>query len=183
LPLIRPFSAVSDLLKRASDAGRRIAIASSAKKDELEKYLDIAGIAKLVDATTSSDDVEESIPAPDIFEVVLKKLAIEAGDAVAIATRRTMRRRPARRAFRQSARSSVCSRKVRCGGPIASMVIPGRPRFSRASTTRGLRSSTRPTARSSSGSMTFGGHVWVLADRHPQGHGSHHQVLRQGDEA
>lgn len=84
LPLIRPFSAVPDLLTRARDAGLKIAIASSAKKDELEKYLDIARITKLVDAATSSDDVEESKPAPDIFEVVLKKLAVDGGSAVAI---------------------------------------------------------------------------------------------------
>jgi HAD superfamily hydrolase (TIGR01549 family) len=84
LPLIRPFSAVPDLLKRARDSGLRVAIASSAKKDELEKYLEIAGIAKLVDATTSSDDVEQSKPEPDIFEVVLQKLSIEGTDAVAI---------------------------------------------------------------------------------------------------
>ena len=84
LPLIRPFSAVPDLLKRSRDAGLRIAIASSAKKEELEKYLDIAGIAKLVDAATSSDDVEESKPEPDIFEVVLKKLEIDPDEAVAI---------------------------------------------------------------------------------------------------
>ncbi len=37
-----------------------------------------------MDLTTSSDDVEELKPAPDIFEVVLKKLKIEAADAVAI---------------------------------------------------------------------------------------------------
>jgi phosphoglycolate phosphatase-like HAD superfamily hydrolase len=34
--------------------------------------------------TTCSDDVEESKPAPDIFEAVLKKLGIEGADAVAI---------------------------------------------------------------------------------------------------
>lgn len=84
LPQVRPFSAVPGLLRRARDAGLRIAVASSAKKDELEKYLDIAGITDLVDVTTSSDDVEESKPAPDIFEVVLKKLGLGAGDAVAI---------------------------------------------------------------------------------------------------
>src|SRR6201994_5008361 len=84
LPLVRPFSAVPDLLRRVRDAGLRIAIASSAKKDELDKYLDIARITDLVDLTTSSDDVEESKPAPDIFEVVLDKLKIEGGDAVAI---------------------------------------------------------------------------------------------------
>lgn len=84
LPLIRPFSAVPDLLKRARDTGLRVAIASSAKKDELEKYLDIAGIGKLIDETTSSDDVEQSKPEPDIFEVVLQKLSIEGTDALAI---------------------------------------------------------------------------------------------------
>lgn len=84
LPLVRPFSAVPNLLRRVRDAGVRIAIASSAKKDELENYLDIAGIGDLVDVTTSADDVEESKPAPDIFEAVLKKLGVAGGYAVAI---------------------------------------------------------------------------------------------------
>jgi len=84
LPLVRPFSAVPDLLRRVRDAGVQVAIASSAKKDELVEYLDIAGIGDLVDVTTSSDDVEESKPAPDIFEAVLKKLAVEGHNAVAI---------------------------------------------------------------------------------------------------
>ena len=82
--LVRPFSAVPDLLRRVRNAGLRIAVASSAKKDELGKYLDVAGIADLVDVTTSSDDVEESKPAPDIFEVALKKLGAAANDAIAI---------------------------------------------------------------------------------------------------
>jgi phosphoglycolate phosphatase-like HAD superfamily hydrolase len=84
LPLVRPFSAVPDLLRRVHDAGVRVAVASSAKKDELEKYLDIARIAELVDETASSEDAEESKPAPDIFQVVLKKLKLEGADAVAI---------------------------------------------------------------------------------------------------
>ncbi|MDA9538810.1 HAD family hydrolase [Bradyrhizobium sp. CCBAU 21362] len=84
LPLVRPFSAVPDLLRRVREAGLQIAIASSAKKDEVDKYLDIAHIIDLVDLTTSSDDVEQSKPAPDIFKVVLKKLKIEGADAVAI---------------------------------------------------------------------------------------------------
>src|SRR4029077_19354603 len=62
MPLVRPFSAVPDLLRRVRDAGLRIAVASSAKKDEVGKYLDIARITDLVDLTTSSDDVEESKP-------------------------------------------------------------------------------------------------------------------------
>ena len=77
-------AAAVSLLRRVRDGGLRIAIASSAKKDELEKYLDIARITNLVDVTTSSDDAEESKPAPDIFEIVLRKLKIEGADAVAI---------------------------------------------------------------------------------------------------
>lgn len=84
LPLVRPFSAVPDLLRCVRKAGVRVAIASSAKKDELDKYLDIARIADLVDVKTSSDDAAESKPAPDIFEVVLRKLGIAGVDAVAI---------------------------------------------------------------------------------------------------
>jgi HAD superfamily hydrolase (TIGR01509 family) len=84
LPLVRPFSAVPDLLQRVREAGIRVAIASSAKKDELNKYLEIACISDLVEQATSAEDVEESKPAPDIFEVVLKKLKIDGKDAVAI---------------------------------------------------------------------------------------------------
>jgi phosphoglycolate phosphatase-like HAD superfamily hydrolase len=84
LSLVRPFSAVPDLLRRVRDAGLRIAIGSSAKKDELDKYLDIARIVDMVDVKTSSEDAEESKPAPDIFEVVLERLGLEGRDAVAI---------------------------------------------------------------------------------------------------
>ena len=84
LPLVRPFSAVPDLLRRVREAGLRVANGSSAKKDELDKYLDIARIADLVDVKTSSQDAEESKPAPDIFEIILKKLGIKGDAAVAI---------------------------------------------------------------------------------------------------
>jgi phosphoglycolate phosphatase-like HAD superfamily hydrolase len=66
------------------DAGVQIAVASSAKKDEVDKYLDIACITDLADLKTASDDVEESKPAPDIFAIVLKKVKIKGADAVAI---------------------------------------------------------------------------------------------------
>jgi HAD superfamily hydrolase (TIGR01549 family) len=84
LPLVRSFSAVPDLLRRARDAGLRIAVASSAKKAEVDKYLEIAGIADLVEISTSAEDAEESKPAPDLFEIVLKKLKIDGAQAVAI---------------------------------------------------------------------------------------------------
>jgi HAD superfamily hydrolase (TIGR01549 family) len=84
LSLIRPFSAVPNLLQRVREAGLRIAIASSAKRSELEQYLEIAAISSLVDEATSSEDVEQSKPEPDVFESILQKLGIAGADAVAI---------------------------------------------------------------------------------------------------
>lgn len=81
---MRPFTAVPDLLRRARDADLRVAIGSSAKKDELDKYIEIARIADLVDVKTSSEDAEESKPAPGIFDIVLQKLGMKGGDAVAV---------------------------------------------------------------------------------------------------
>ncbi len=82
--MVRPFSAVPELLRRVRDAGLKVAAASSAKKDELEVYLELIGIAGLVDVSTTSEDAERSKPAPDIFQVALKKLRLDGGDAVAI---------------------------------------------------------------------------------------------------
>jgi phosphoglycolate phosphatase-like HAD superfamily hydrolase len=84
LPLVRPFSAVPELLRRLCDAGLKVAVASSAKTSELGVYLDIAGIKDLLNVATSSEDAEQSKPAPDIFQVALKKLGITAAEAVAI---------------------------------------------------------------------------------------------------
>jgi HAD superfamily hydrolase (TIGR01509 family) len=84
LPLIRPFSAVPELVLRVREAGIRLAVASSAKKDELEAYLEIAGITHLVETAASSEDVDQSKPAPDLFQAVLAKLAIDGKDAAAI---------------------------------------------------------------------------------------------------
>lgn len=101
----RPFSTVPGLLRRVRDAGLFIAIASSAKKEEVDKYLDIARITDLVDLPTSSDDAAESKPAPDIFEVVQ-----EAQD------RRRRRCRDRRHAVRWAAAEKIATIGVLCGG-------------------------------------------------------------------
>jgi phosphoglycolate phosphatase-like HAD superfamily hydrolase len=84
LPLVRPFSGVPELLRRVRDAGLKVAVASSAKTSELEVYLEIACVRDLVDMATSSEDAKQSKPAPDIFQVALKKLGMAGPDAVAI---------------------------------------------------------------------------------------------------
>lgn len=74
LHTIRPFPAVRELFQRVIADGKSIALATSAKEDELEQYKKIANIADLIDVETSSDDAERSKPHPDIFEAALAKL-------------------------------------------------------------------------------------------------------------
>ena len=85
LPQVKPFPMVRELFERIKADGLRIALASSAKEEELERYKEIAGIANLLEAETSSDDAERSKPHPDIFEAALARLeGIEAADAIAV---------------------------------------------------------------------------------------------------
>jgi phosphoglycolate phosphatase-like HAD superfamily hydrolase len=84
LPLVRPFSAVPELLRRVREAGLKVAVASSAKTSELDVYLEIACIKDVVDVATSSEDAVHSKPAPDIFQIALKKLGIQGHEAVAV---------------------------------------------------------------------------------------------------
>ncbi|SAK73248.1 HAD family hydrolase [Caballeronia pedi] len=84
LSMVRPFAAVPELLKKLREAGVKLAVASSAKKDELEVYLKIAAIADLLDVTVSSEDVEQSKPAPDVFKVALQKLEVSPDGAIVI---------------------------------------------------------------------------------------------------
>jgi HAD superfamily hydrolase (TIGR01549 family) len=74
LPKIEPFPKVRELFERIKSEGKRLALASSAKTDELEKYKKIARIEDLIEEETSADDAEKSKPFPDIFEAALEKL-------------------------------------------------------------------------------------------------------------
>jgi HAD superfamily hydrolase (TIGR01549 family) len=74
LPQVKPLAKVRVLFERIRRDGRKIALASSAKEDELDEYKKIAQIGDLIEADTSSADVERSKPYPDIFEAALEKL-------------------------------------------------------------------------------------------------------------
>ncbi len=71
---VKPFPQVRALFQKLLEDGWRVALASSAKGDELETYKEISQISDLLDAETSSDDAEQSKPHPDIFEAALKRL-------------------------------------------------------------------------------------------------------------
>ena len=81
---IQPFPSVPALFRRILDDGRRVALASSAKGDELQFYKERAGIADLIHAETSSSDAERSKPHPDIFQAALERLGLSPADAVVV---------------------------------------------------------------------------------------------------
>jgi len=85
LPQVRAFPQVRELFERVRRDGKRIALASSAKKDELKVYKELARITDLVEEETSADDAEKSKPHPDIFEAALAALGdLNANEAIVI---------------------------------------------------------------------------------------------------
>ena len=82
LPEVEPFPGVPPLIGRLKAAGIKVSLASSAKGDEIDAYVRIAGIEGMVDAATSSDDAERSKPHPDIFAATLKRLGDPPADSV-----------------------------------------------------------------------------------------------------
>ena len=85
LQRITPFPSVPELFRRILGDGKKIALASSAKDEELQFYKERAGIADLVDTETSASDAEKSKPHPDIFQAALERLpGIQPRDAVVV---------------------------------------------------------------------------------------------------
>lgn len=78
------FSSVRDLFQRLRTDDLTVALASSAKADELQTYKDIAEIGDLISVETSSDDASQSKPHPDIFESALKRLHPATADEVIV---------------------------------------------------------------------------------------------------
>ena len=84
LPTLQPFPGATRLVAALKDRGFTVVAASSAKRDELSGLLKIAGAETLLDASTSSDDAEESKPDPDIIHAALDRAGASASDALMI---------------------------------------------------------------------------------------------------
>ena len=72
LPRIKPCPSVRALAERLAADGYVLAVASSAKEEELEPLLEIAGVTDLIAKRASSDDAGASKPDPDIVEAALR---------------------------------------------------------------------------------------------------------------
>ena len=85
LPRVRAFPRVRELFLKIKNYGKRLALASSAKEDELGAYKKLAQIEDLVEEETSSDDADKSKPHPDIFEAALDRLGdVEPGEVIVV---------------------------------------------------------------------------------------------------
>lgn len=84
LPRLQPFREAAALVHQLEARGLKAVAASSAKRDELEALLHIAGAASLLGDATSGDDADQSKPDPDIVHAALKKAGVDASGAVMI---------------------------------------------------------------------------------------------------
>ena len=79
---VRPLPDARRLIETLKERGHKVVLASSAKQDEIEHYLDLLDARELADAWTSSADVEKTKPEPDLVQAARDKAG--GGDAVMI---------------------------------------------------------------------------------------------------
>jgi len=82
---VEPLDGARDLIEGFKEEGRTVILASSAKPDEVEHYLDVLDARDLVDGWTTAGDVEQTKPEPDLVAAAVEKAgggpAIMLGDS------------------------------------------------------------------------------------------------------
>jgi HAD superfamily hydrolase (TIGR01549 family) len=83
---VEPLHGARDLIVDLKRSGHAVVLASSAKADEVEHYLDLLGARELADGWTTSADVESTKPQPDLVVAAIEKAgggpAVMVGDSV-----------------------------------------------------------------------------------------------------
>lgn len=83
---VEPFDGARELIGELAEAGHDVILASSAKEEEVEHYLDLLDARDTVRGWTTSADVEATKPEPDLVEAALEKAgsreAVLVGDTV-----------------------------------------------------------------------------------------------------
>ena len=72
---VRPLPGARDLLEGLRRLDYGVVLASSAKQEDLDHYLDLLDARGLVDAWTSEKDVEQTKPKPDLVAAAVARLA------------------------------------------------------------------------------------------------------------
>jgi HAD superfamily hydrolase (TIGR01509 family) len=82
---VAPTPGAVDLLRAVKASGARLVLATSGKPQHVEHFLDLLEARDVADAWTTSEDVENTKPAPDLLAVAVEKLegdrAVTFGDA------------------------------------------------------------------------------------------------------
>ena len=84
---VEPMEGARELIERLRADGATVILASSAKEEEVDHYLDLLDARDLVDDWTTSADVENTKPDPDLIQAALEKAgndgpAVMVGDSV-----------------------------------------------------------------------------------------------------
>jgi len=79
---VEPLEGARELVERLKDRGHVVVLASSAKADEVDHYLDLLDARELADGWTTSADVEATKPEPDLVAAAVEKAG--GGDAVMV---------------------------------------------------------------------------------------------------
>jgi HAD superfamily hydrolase (TIGR01549 family) len=74
---VEPLHGARDLIVDLKDRGHSVVLASSAKPDEVEHYLDLLDARELADGWTTSGDVEATKPEPDLVRAAIDKAGSE----------------------------------------------------------------------------------------------------------
>ncbi len=81
---VRTMEGSRELIQTLKDRGHVVVLASSAKEDEVDAYLDLLDARELADAWTSSADVESTKPAPDLVDAALARVNGDPSGAVMV---------------------------------------------------------------------------------------------------
>ena len=79
-----PLPGAKELIASLVDGGYEVWFATSAKPEELEHHMQELEAEGKVAGVVSSEEVQETKPAPDIFELALKRAESAAKEAVAV---------------------------------------------------------------------------------------------------
>jgi HAD superfamily hydrolase (TIGR01509 family) len=78
---VEPFRDARELIVDLRGRGAIVILASSAKANEVDHYLDLLDARDIADAWTTSADVESTKPAPDLVNAALEKSGVSAENA------------------------------------------------------------------------------------------------------
>jgi HAD superfamily hydrolase (TIGR01509 family) len=81
---VRPMEGARELILALRNRGHRVVLASSARSDEVNHYLDMLDAREIADGWTTSADVERTKPAPDLVHAALELVDDGAGSAVMV---------------------------------------------------------------------------------------------------